>query len=239
MLHERYGPVVRLSPNHLSFTDIRAWKDIYDRRPPPSGDPRDVLLDENPKSKSHYGFFPGIPTTIISATRSEHALLRDALLPGFSDKALRAQEPRIRCFVDLLIRRLRHHAESGRGGSATLDMAQWYSWASFDITGDLIFAESFGCLEQEEWHPFMRGLVGSRGMLLVVLNYIGLLWLTQLLCIIVIRRLLFDVQGILMTKLQRRLSAKVEMEDLFEGLMRHRKEGVSIVSSPHFSWACC
>lgn len=228
-LHERYGPVVRLSPNHLSFIDPRAWKDIYDRRAPPSDHPRDALFDEHPKSKTHYGFFPGIPTTIISATRSEHGPLRDALLPGFSDKALRAQEPRIRRYVDLLIRRLRQHAEeSGPGGSATVDMATWYSWASFDIVGDLIFAESFGCLEKEEWHPFMRGLVGSRGMVLVVLNYIGLLWVTQLLCILVIRRLLFNIQGTLMTKVQRRLSAKVEIEDLFEGLMRLRNEGVSI-----------
>jgi hypothetical protein len=133
-----------------------------------------------------------------------------------------------------MIQKLRQNADSGPGRSATVDMAEWYSWASFDITGDLIFAESFGCLENEEWHPFMRGLVGSRGMVLVVLNYIGLLWVTQLLLILVVKRLLFNVRGILMAKVERRLSAKVEMEDLFEGLMRHHKEGVSIVSCPCF-----
>ncbi|KAH8651297.1 isotrichodermin C-15 hydroxylase [Xylariales sp. PMI_506] len=225
-LHEKYGPVVRLSPNHLSFIDVRAWKDIYDRRPPPSDDPRDSLLDENPKSKYHYGFFPGIPTTIISATRSEHALLRDALIPGFSDKALRTQEPRIRRYVNLLVNRLRQHAETAPGKSATVDLNKWYSWASFDIIGDLIFAESFRCLEQEDWHPFMRGLVGSRGMVLVVLNYTGFLWLTQLLCVVLLRRLIFNVQGFLVAMVERRLSAKVEIEDLFEGLMRHRKDGL-------------
>ena len=230
-LHEHYGPVVRLSPNHISFTDIRAWKDIYGRRPPPSNAPQDRLLDENPKSKSHYGFFPGIPSTILEASRSEHALLRGALLPGFSDKALRAQEPRIQRYVGLLIRRLRGHAESGPGGSATLDMAMWYNWTAFDILGDVIFAESFGCLEKEEWHPFVPVLVGPAGTLLVVLNYIGMAWLTQLLCIVVLRKLIFGVRGVLMTKLQRRLNAKVEMEDLFEGFMRHREEWVSVFFS--------
>ena len=114
-------------------------------------------------------------------------------------------------------------------------MAQWHQWASFDIIGDLIFAESFGCLDQEEWPLFMRGLVGSQGMVLVVLNYIGMLWVTQLLCVVVIKRLLFNVQSALVEKVHRRISAKVEIEDLFEGLMRYRKEGVRIESSLRFS----
>jgi hypothetical protein len=28
-LHAKYGNVVRIGPNHLSFTDPAAWKDIY------------------------------------------------------------------------------------------------------------------------------------------------------------------------------------------------------------------
>lgn len=28
-LHERYGPIVRLAPNELSFIDAQAWQDIY------------------------------------------------------------------------------------------------------------------------------------------------------------------------------------------------------------------
>lgn len=201
------------------------------RRPLPWSAPEDRLLDENPKNRHHYGFFPGIPSTILEASREEHARLRGALLPGFSDKALRAQELRIWHYVDLLIRRLWLHAEAGPGGSATLDMVKWYNRKAFDILGDLIFAESFECLEKEKSHPFMPAPVGPAGTILVVLNYIGMAWLTQLLCIVVIRRMVFGVRGVLMQKLQRRLSAKVEMENLFEGFMRHREEWVSIISS--------
>ncbi|KAG7292844.1 hypothetical protein NEMBOFW57_002889 [Staphylotrichum longicolle] len=32
-LHDRLGPVVRIAPNHLSFTDPRAWRDIYGALP--------------------------------------------------------------------------------------------------------------------------------------------------------------------------------------------------------------
>jgi hypothetical protein len=31
--HNRYGDVVRIAPDELSFTDVRAWKDIYSNRP--------------------------------------------------------------------------------------------------------------------------------------------------------------------------------------------------------------
>ena len=31
-LHDRYGPVVRLSPNELSFNSVQAWEDIYGHR---------------------------------------------------------------------------------------------------------------------------------------------------------------------------------------------------------------
>src|SRR6186997_3085762 len=32
-LHDRYGPVVRIAPNELSYTDSQAWKDINVSRP--------------------------------------------------------------------------------------------------------------------------------------------------------------------------------------------------------------
>ncbi|KAJ4286592.1 hypothetical protein N0V88_007954 [Collariella sp. IMI 366227] len=28
-MHEKYGPVMRIGPNHLSYTDLRAWKDVF------------------------------------------------------------------------------------------------------------------------------------------------------------------------------------------------------------------
>jgi cytochrome P450 len=149
-LHEKYGTVVRLAPNHLSFTDVRAWRDIYGHRVPPSSpntpDPSHAL-DENPKSRTHYGFFPQIPPSILEAPREEHAVLRKALSHGFSEKALRAQEGRIKRYVDFLVLRLTQNAKRG---TKALDVAKWYNWIAFDVVSDLIFAEPFGCLEMQE-----------------------------------------------------------------------------------------
>jgi len=264
-LHERYGPIVRLTPNHLSFTDVRAWREIYGHRIPPrpsttttsttttttlngisSSNPQtdDIAspsLDENPKSPIYYGFFPEITPSIIEAPRDLHALLRKAISHGFSERALRSQESRIQRYVDFLMLRLRQNA---RKGTAKLDIVDWYNWAAFDIIGDLVFAESFGCLERQEYHPFVRLIVGTiqGGMLLVALNYLGLGWITMLFWRLGVSKLVYELRAGLRGKIQRRvdLGKEGEREDLFEGLMKHREDWVSFFSSSFsFSFHFC
>lgn len=235
-LHEKYGPVVRLTPNHLSFTDVRAWRDIYGHRIPPPLSPdtpnekHDTpnSLDENPKSPLHYGFLPEIPPSILEAPREEHALLRKAMSHGFSEKALRSQESRIKRYVDFLVLRLRQNA---RNGTKALDIAKYYNWIAFDIVGDLIFAEPFGCLERQEYHPFVELIVGTiqGGTVLVALNYLGMQWVMQLMWYAGVGKLVAKLRESLRAKLEGRMEAKVEVEDLFEGLMKHRAEWVSFL----------
>ncbi|KAK3342210.1 putative cytochrome P450 [Lasiosphaeria hispida] len=242
-LHEKYGPIVRLSPNHLSFTDVHAWRDIYGHRIPPhaflaphNSQPdqnrqrqpfphSSHSLDENPKSPLHYGFLPDIPPSILEAPRDEHARLRKALSNGFSDKALRSQESRIRRHVDLLMLRLRQSSR-GEGGARSLDIAKWYNWIAFDVVGDLVFAEPFGCLERREYHPFVELIVGTikGGTVLVALNHLGMQWLMHVMWHAGVGKLVARLRGLLREKLESRMEARVEMEDLFEGFMRCREE---------------
>lgn len=240
-LHEKYGPVVRLTPNHLSFTDIRAWKDIYGHRVPPqqpSHGGHHQSQDENPKSPVHYGFFPNVPPSIIEAQREEHSLLRKSLSHGFSESSLRSQESRIRRYVDLLIRRLGQKQEK----KEAVDMATYYNWITFDIVSDLVFAESFGCLERQESHPFVELIVGTirGGSVLVVLNYLGLGFVMNLAWRLGVGKLVTKMRGGLTQRIEKRVEISAKMggkeveDDLFEGLMKHRVEWVSFPSSVHF-----
>jgi hypothetical protein len=61
---------------------------------------------EFPKAPSFYRN-RGVPPSIVSETRENHALLRRHMSPGFSDRSLREQEKIVLDYVDLLIRRLR------------------------------------------------------------------------------------------------------------------------------------
>lgn len=139
--HERYGEVVRIAPDELTFTSPQAWKDIY-------GHGHAELAKFFPKGTGHGD--GSRASDIISSNPRDHFRFRRAMLPAFSGKALEQQEPLIQIYVDLLISRLREVAEAG----AATNMVKWYTFTTFDLIGDLAYGESFGGLklgQQNAW----------------------------------------------------------------------------------------
>lgn len=140
-LHERYGDVVRVAPNELTFTSPQAWKDIY-------GHGHAELAKFFPKGTGHGD--GSRASDIISSNARDHFRFRRAMLPAFSGKALEQQEPLIQIYVDLLVSRLREVAETGEA----TNMVKWYTFTTFDLIGDLAYGESFGGLKsgkQNAW----------------------------------------------------------------------------------------
>ena len=136
-LHARYGPVVRVAPNELSYINLEALKTIYGHRQPGEG------FRKNP------AFFQPATNGVHSILTSEgeaHSSVRRKILPAFSDKALSEQTDILQHFTSLLIRRLLERVE-GPEGDQPLDMFEWYIWTTFDLIGDLSFGEPFDCLE--------------------------------------------------------------------------------------------
>ncbi|KAK4039424.1 cytochrome P450 [Parachaetomium inaequale] len=224
----RYGPVVRLGPNHLSYTDVGAWKDIFGHR---AGE--HIKLQENPKSRMFYrdqiiDRSKTDATNIIDADREEHSRLRRAVAGGFSEKAMREQEPVIAGYVDMLVDGIRRRSEKGE----EVDIVKWYNWATFDVVGDLVFAESFGCLEGERGHPFVNLVTGlaAQAAEFTAMKYAGLQkvpgfkWGLNKVVKFVAKDLFSEMQRVMGAKLQHRLEVKEERTDLFEGLMSKREE---------------
>lgn len=54
--------------------------------------------------------------------------------------------------IDLLISRLKGEVKKNNG---IADMVKWYNWTAFDVIGSLVYGESFGCLENAEYHPWL------------------------------------------------------------------------------------
>ncbi|KAJ4244588.1 hypothetical protein NW762_014444 [Fusarium torreyae] len=134
-LHEKYGPVVRIAPNNLSFINPQAWKDIYAHKKS-----RDQEMIKDPE---FYVRNPDAPT-IVNGNHEEHARYRRLYSPGFSARSLREQEPLIQGYVNMFISGLSRACEHGE---TPVDMVQWFNFVTFDIIGDLAFGEPFGCLE--------------------------------------------------------------------------------------------
>ncbi|KAK0734752.1 cytochrome P450 [Lasiosphaeria miniovina] len=146
-LHERYGPVVRIASGYLSFTDVRAYKDIYGSLAVRSKTNSNGPALEMPKAAAFYDPIDDVPTVIVNAGREEHQRVRRAVSQGFSEAALRQYEPVIGRYVGQLLRQM--HERSG----APLDCAAWYMWATFDIAAKPVFGKPIGCLDACAYHP--------------------------------------------------------------------------------------
>jgi cytochrome P450 len=137
-LHEKYGPVVRIAPNELSFNMAASWKDIYGYRP-----------GHKPFIKG--SFYHGGPFVKRFGTRSlvnikdpiEHGQMRRYLAHAFSDKSLREQEELVAEEVDTLVEKLGQFGAAERG----TNLQSWLNMATFDVAGSLGFGKSFDALK--------------------------------------------------------------------------------------------
>ena len=161
-LHEKYGPVVRSSPNELSYADPIVWKDAFAHR---QGHP------EFGKSSRTVVSFPNGVNGIIFATRDNDSRYRRAFAASFSEQGMRRQEPLIKSYVDLLIQGLKKRSVEG-----PQEMTAWFNWTTFDIIGALTFGESFDCLQTERMHPWIAAVFANvKGVVIIgALRRVGL-----------------------------------------------------------------
>lgn len=144
-LHVRYGKVVRVCPNELSYVDPAAWLEILSNRP---------LL---PKPSWRLHDTPGLmPNMNEVVSHTEHDLMRRIIAPGFSDRALRKQEYIVQNYTTLLVKHFQEAVMHTGNGSAEVELHQWFQFTTFDIIGDLFFGESFHSLENSEHHPWVK-----------------------------------------------------------------------------------
>lgn len=217
-LHAKYGRVVRIGPNQLSFAEPQAWKDIYGHR---TG------------GQAEFSKFPGfyrpdqsLPESIITIhDPTDHAQLRRQLSHGFSEKSLRGQEPIIVGYVDLMVERL---YDRTLRGPVLLDMSEWLNWATFDIIGDLGFGSSFGCLEKGDFHPWVRLVTSAvkTATYMQVLVGLGATKMVSWMAFMGGTKAREESRALVMEKLQQRMELGADRPDLFEGLLRMQKEHV-------------
>lgn len=124
-LHQKYGNVIRIAPDEISYITPEAWNQIYGHR---WGKPE---FPKDPKFDSSISSGPG---NILSSERSRHAVLRKQMSHGFSDRALRVQEPLIRGYADQLVARLTEISKAG----TPFHIVRWLNVSSADLKVDII-----------------------------------------------------------------------------------------------------
>lgn len=145
-LHEKYGEVVRIHPNELSFVGDAAWQDIFRCRP------------ELPRPVAGPIAFPNgvLPLPTIVGTEN-HTRQKRILNHGFSDRALKEQEHILQKRSDASIDCLADQIGKSNN-SPDIDICNWYYCTTFDIISEFCFSEDFRSLEDAETHPWLAGV---------------------------------------------------------------------------------
>ena len=101
------------------------------------------------------GLFPPMRgvLSIITAPKDDHARIRRAIAPAFSDRALREQESYLQSYISRMLDGI-----AARAAEGSTDLVAWLNWTTFDITGDLAFGEPFGCLQDADYHLWITTL---------------------------------------------------------------------------------
>ncbi|KAE9983851.1 hypothetical protein EG328_009465 [Venturia inaequalis] len=152
-LHQKYGDIVRIGPNELSFAGASTWKHLYGYskpgKPAPYKDPRFYhFLDQ--EAGAH---------DMLTADDTDHSRMRRIFTHAFSTKALGLQESLLSRHVDNLIHQL--SLEIGKEPNQVFNMFKWYGFTSFDIISDLAFGESLKLLERSSFTPWVDAIRGS------------------------------------------------------------------------------
>lgn len=104
-MHKKYGDIVRVAPNELSFIDVKAWEDIYCPRPG---------HEPFPKNRIWWGDYPGRTPSIVSTPDwNAHERMRRLLQHCFSIKALKGQKKTIGHHINLIISQFRERMGYG------------------------------------------------------------------------------------------------------------------------------
>lgn len=121
--------MIRIAPDELSYTTDTAWKKIYGQRNPEFSKCLDGRGIVPPSRNGVRG--------IATAHQEKHAQLRRAILPAFSERALREQESYLNLYANKLTAQLSKLAKCG-----SQNMVKWYSFTALDIVSHLAFGES-------------------------------------------------------------------------------------------------
>ncbi|KAI9648875.1 hypothetical protein NHQ30_003516 [Ciborinia camelliae] len=141
-LHTKYGHVVRVAPNELSYTSDSSWKSIYGHRK--------VEMAKDPIFRLHT---PTGVQNILVANRDTHTRQRRLLSHAFSESALREQESILQIYARKLLDQLSLEYRKG-----PLNIVAWLTFASFDLIGHMSFGEDFGCLAKGDYVPFVQAI---------------------------------------------------------------------------------
>lgn len=148
-MHERYGPVVRITPDELHIDDPSYWSEIY------CNSTTSKPIDKQAKLRHRFG----VPDAVFSTPHAEqHRRRRQAMAPFFSKQRLRKANGRVGSLTEGISRRLSaEYAGTGR----VLNVGDMFSCMAIDVVTDLAFNRSTNCSAALDFNAPLLGATAS------------------------------------------------------------------------------
>ncbi|OJJ72828.1 hypothetical protein ASPBRDRAFT_124116 [Aspergillus brasiliensis CBS 101740] len=136
-MHEKYGPIVRISPYELHINDPAYYEVLYSR--------------DSPRNKYEYYVRQfGQPKAAFSAVEhSRHRLLRASMNPFFSLARIRRYEPKIKVLADKLCKRLKEFENTGN----PIVIQHAYTCFTTDLVSEYVAGQEFHYLDSPDFMP--------------------------------------------------------------------------------------
>lgn len=131
-LHKKYGPIVRIAPNVLSFSDPDVQAHVYTR--------------DFHKNEAYLAHAPTVHGEVLPNLFSEtdfirHDRLRRAVNRAFSSLNVSQYEPKINNAIDTLVKQL------GTKNGSSVDLIDWTFRFAVDVIGDILYGSRYGMLD--------------------------------------------------------------------------------------------
>jgi cytochrome P450 len=137
----RAGPIVRITPNTVSFISPTALQDIYGTR---KAFKKTLYYDAIRKAEG------GGATTFTAIDESIHEIKRRLLSHAFSEKSMRDYEQYVSRNVNKWLDALGDGPLSGKGWTTSKNVATWINYLTFDVITDLAYGKSFDLLSKKD-----------------------------------------------------------------------------------------
>ncbi|KAK2055849.1 putative cytochrome P450 [Colletotrichum caudatum] len=130
-LHQKYGPVVRIGPNEVSFASLEAETAIYAKQ-------EDGQFSKDGTFLTLFSdLVLNAPTLITIGDPGIHKRLHKVIQQAFTPQALARQEPIQNFHIDMAMSEVDDCVEKG----STMDLANTLETMFWEIIGDLAFGE--------------------------------------------------------------------------------------------------
>ena len=172
-----------------------------------------------------------MPQNIVTTTNIHiRARKRTLLAPSFNEQALRDYALVLNCYASTVIERLESiyndHIKAGK--SATINVLDWVNPCAIGIAGDFSLGEFFHCLDESDYHPYVRTLYNFlKGMIIAaaVRFFPGALFLLERLIAQRIVQKQREHIEFTDSKILQRLSSKSIRPDQITPFLREMKKG--------------